>query len=251
MKQAFTYFEQTLEQFRNWGYELSSVRFICGTQEIHKKLKGSIFSFLEMEDAILYRYLKFEPDTTPPEITSVMGPSNGIYTTGYSLNFIVDFNENVTVSGTPYIGLTIGSQSRTASYQSGSGTRSIWFSYTIQADDVDLDGIACANTITLDGGNIQDTVGNNAILTFSLFDISVIFVNAIPPSIIAQPTNQTVNEGQTATFSVTASSTSPLSYQWQVDSTSAGFADIPPATSSSYTTSATTYAMNGSLYRFG
>ena len=37
-----------------WGYGLSSVRFICGTQGIHKELEGRIASFLGMEDAILY-----------------------------------------------------------------------------------------------------------------------------------------------------------------------------------------------------
>ena len=37
-----------------WGYGLSSVRFICGTQAIHKELEGKISEFLEMEDTILY-----------------------------------------------------------------------------------------------------------------------------------------------------------------------------------------------------
>lgn len=37
-----------------WGYGLSSVRFICGTQGIHKELEGRIAKFLGMEDAILY-----------------------------------------------------------------------------------------------------------------------------------------------------------------------------------------------------
>jgi len=36
------------------GYGLSSVRFICGTQDIHKELEEKISSFLGMEDAILY-----------------------------------------------------------------------------------------------------------------------------------------------------------------------------------------------------
>jgi glycine C-acetyltransferase len=36
------------------GYGLSSVRFICGTQDIHKELEGKIAGFLGMEDAILY-----------------------------------------------------------------------------------------------------------------------------------------------------------------------------------------------------
>jgi glycine C-acetyltransferase len=37
-----------------YGFGLSSVRFICGTQEIHKKLERKIADFLGMEDAILY-----------------------------------------------------------------------------------------------------------------------------------------------------------------------------------------------------
>ena len=42
------------ESFDHWGYGMSSVRFICGTQEIHKKLEGKISEFLETEDTILY-----------------------------------------------------------------------------------------------------------------------------------------------------------------------------------------------------
>jgi len=37
-----------------WGYGLSSVRFICGTQEIHKELERKLTQFLETEDTILY-----------------------------------------------------------------------------------------------------------------------------------------------------------------------------------------------------
>jgi glycine C-acetyltransferase len=37
-----------------WGYGLSSVRFICGTQQIHKELEGRLSEFLGTEDAILY-----------------------------------------------------------------------------------------------------------------------------------------------------------------------------------------------------
>src|SRR5215203_2918503 len=37
-----------------WGYGLSSVRFICGTQQIHKELEHKISEFLGTEDTILY-----------------------------------------------------------------------------------------------------------------------------------------------------------------------------------------------------
>jgi glycine C-acetyltransferase len=39
---------------RDWGYGLSSVRFICGTQDLHRQLEGAIAQFFGKEDAILY-----------------------------------------------------------------------------------------------------------------------------------------------------------------------------------------------------
>jgi glycine C-acetyltransferase len=42
------------ESYNKWGYGLSSVRFICGTQEIHKELEQKISDFLGTEDTILY-----------------------------------------------------------------------------------------------------------------------------------------------------------------------------------------------------
>ena len=65
--------------------------------------------------------------------------------------------------------------------------------------------------------------------------------NANPPSaptITTQPTNQTVSTGQTATFTVVAAGTSPLSYQWYENGTPIG------TNSSTYTTSPTTAADN-------
>jgi glycine C-acetyltransferase len=50
--------EEIIEAAKNaydkWGYGLSSVRFICGTQEIHKELEKKISEFLKTEDTILY-----------------------------------------------------------------------------------------------------------------------------------------------------------------------------------------------------
>jgi glycine C-acetyltransferase len=42
------------EALGRWGYGLASVRFICGTQGIHKQLEGKISEFLGTEDTILY-----------------------------------------------------------------------------------------------------------------------------------------------------------------------------------------------------
>ncbi|TAN32445.1 glycine C-acetyltransferase [bacterium] len=42
------------EALDRWGYGMASVRFICGTQEIHKELEAALTDFLGTEDTILY-----------------------------------------------------------------------------------------------------------------------------------------------------------------------------------------------------
>lgn len=42
------------DAYDRWGFGLSSVRFICGTQEIHKELEKKLSKFLKTEDTILY-----------------------------------------------------------------------------------------------------------------------------------------------------------------------------------------------------
>ncbi|MEL7648192.1 MAG: glycine C-acetyltransferase [Sedimentibacter sp.] len=46
--------EAAKKAYDTWGYGLSSVRFICGTQSIHKQLEEKLSSFLMTEDTILY-----------------------------------------------------------------------------------------------------------------------------------------------------------------------------------------------------
>lgn len=67
--------------------------------------------------------------------------------------------------------------------------------------------------------------------------------NLSAPSVTAEPTSQTVTEGQTATFSLVAAGTVPLNYQWNKAGTA-----IPGATSPSYTTPATTTSDDGTQF---
>ena len=46
--------EAARSSYDKWGYGLSSVRFICGTQQIHKQLEQDMSRFLGTEDTILY-----------------------------------------------------------------------------------------------------------------------------------------------------------------------------------------------------
>lgn len=66
---------------------------------------------------------------------------------------------------------------------------------------------------------------------------------ATAPTISSQPAAQSVIAGQTATFSVTATGTAPLAYQWSKNGTA-----ISGATAASYTTPATTSADNGANF---
>src|SRR5882672_3387361 len=63
------------------------------------------------------------------------------------------------------------------------------------------------------------------------------------PVITVQPSNQSVSAGQAATFTVSATGTAPLSYQWQRSAS-----PIAGATASVYTTAATTVGDNGSSF---
>ena len=67
---------------------------------------------------------------------------------------------------------------------------------------------------------------------------------AAAPVITSQPASRSVNVGQTAAFSVVATGTAPLSYQWQKNQ-----ANITAATSASYTTPAAAAADNGATFR--
>ena len=66
---------------------------------------------------------------------------------------------------------------------------------------------------------------------------------AVAPSITAQPQNITVTAGQTASFSVTATGTAPLAYQWRRSGNA-----IAGATAASYTTAATSAADSGAAF---
>ncbi len=112
-------------------------------------------------------------------------------------------------------------------------------SYTTAATDVTHSGYEYRCVVTDSNGS---TNSNAATLT----------VNAGAPTINSHPSNQTVTEPATATFSVSATaSEGSLSYQWQVNS-GGGWGNVSTGsggTTASYTTAATTTSMSGYQYR--
>ena len=70
-----------------WGYGLSSVRFICGTQTIHKELEARLSRFLGMDDTILYTSC-FDANTGLFE--TLLGPEDAIISDELNHASIID-----------------------------------------------------------------------------------------------------------------------------------------------------------------
>jgi len=120
-------------------------------------------------------------------------------------------------------------------------------SFQWQRNQVNISG-ATSSTYTLssaafadNGAKFRCVVTNGSGTATS--NEATLTVNA-PPTITAQPADQTVMPGQPASFGVTASGSATLTYQWQRNQ-----ANISGATSTTYTIAATTASDNGAKFR--
>ncbi len=70
-----------------WGYGLASVRFICGTQEVHKELEQRISGFLGQEDTILYSSCF---DANGGVFETLLGPDDAVISDALNHASIID-----------------------------------------------------------------------------------------------------------------------------------------------------------------
>ena len=147
-------------------------------------------------------------DGIAPVVNSVAVPADGYYREADVLAFTVHMSEDVTVNdagGTPYLEVTIGTAIVQAIYTDGSGTDRLTFSYTVQAEDEDLDGVVLGGDIILNGGTLRDNAGNDAVLGLNgVAPTDHVFVHSVRPSVVlstgaALPVNAPFTV--TATFS--------------------------------------------------
>ena len=101
---------------------------------------------------------------SPPVVIgiSLWSPAKGdTYELGETVNVRVDFHRAVTVTGSPQLALTIGTQTRQAAYvRSWRGGSVLLFSYAVQKGDRDEDGIGIRNNaLSLNGGTIKSADG--------------------------------------------------------------------------------------------
>ena len=95
----------------------------------------------------------------PKAVEAAFAPVGGTaYAGGETIEVALHFDRAVTVDiagGTPSVTLTVGAAPRTAGYLRGSDTRVLTFGYTVQAADMDADGVdLVANSLALNGGKI-------------------------------------------------------------------------------------------------
>ncbi|NHI93937.1 MAG: hypothetical protein EAX96_15720 [Candidatus Lokiarchaeota archaeon] len=102
-----------------------------------------------------------------PSITNVDSPlADGTYMTGEVIPINIQFTETVTVTGTPQLTLETGTTDAVVDYKEGSGSNTLTFNYTIASGEISTDlAYININALSLNGGSIKDSNGNDAFLT--------------------------------------------------------------------------------------
>ena len=108
------------------------------------------------------------PTVSTVEVTSMPASGTTYYLAGEVIEFTVTFSAPVTVTATPKFAFRLGAATRQAAYASGSESAALVFARTVQAGEVDRNGISWnAIALALDGGTITQKTGATtaAILT--------------------------------------------------------------------------------------
>ena len=146
------------------------------------------------------------PDTTPPEVESMGITSNPgsdqTYAAEDEIEVTVTFSETVEVEETPQLRLRVGNRTRTAGYDSGTGTAALVFGYEVADGDEDTDGVSIeAGRIALNGGTIEDEAENVAELAHEALETQAGHqVDGVRPSFLSAAvdgSSLTVTYGET------------------------------------------------------
>ena len=103
------------------------------------------------------------PTVTDVAVTSTPASGTTYYLAGEAIKFTVTFSAPVTVTGTPKFAFRLGAATRQAAYASGSDSAALVFARTVQAGEVDRNGISWnALALALDGGTITQVGATTA-----------------------------------------------------------------------------------------
>ena len=109
-------------------------------------------------------------DATGPHVERVsfsQHPQRGdTYSLNNTIEVKVSFDEKIRIIGFPSLQLTVGTQTRVMEFHvcpNCGGGQSLYFRYTVQADDYDSDGVGiAADALSLNGATVTDLAGNDA-----------------------------------------------------------------------------------------
>ncbi|MBO6497549.1 MAG: Ig-like domain-containing protein, partial [Roseivirga sp.] len=145
-----------------------------------------------------------------PVVTATTVPTADTYAIGDKLTFETSFTLPVTITGTPSLPITVGTETKAATLSGKvSESNTATFTYTITEGDLDTDGIMVGSTIDLNGATMVDEFGTDAILTLnntaSTANVNVDGIRATPTitSVVSDLTN--------AAFTVTVTYDEPVS----------------------------------------
>jgi regulation of enolase protein 1 (concanavalin A-like superfamily) len=182
------------------------------------------------------------PDNRGPEVNMV-NPTNGAIRRALTSRVGITLTDQIdtrTVNSSTFIIRPVGGAALSGRYSNQMGILNFFPNSNLLANTT--------YEIIVPAGGIKDVAGNAVTVPFrSLFSTGSTVgggTTVTPPVITSQPISRTVIAGQTATFSVVASGTAPLTYQWQKRGV-----NISGATGASYTTPATTIADSGAAFR--
>ena len=103
------------------------------------------------------------PTVSNVAVTSTPASGTTYYLAGEAIEFTVTFSAPVTVTATPKFAFRLGAATRQAAYASGSDSAALVFARTVQAGEVDRNGISWnALALALDGGTITQTGATTA-----------------------------------------------------------------------------------------
>lgn len=170
----------------NFQYNVAGGEHDADGITIHPTLMlngGSIYDNSTNEDATI----TFSPlvangiklDTTDPTILSITS-NNGTYNIGDTIDFTVNYDYPVFITGVPRLRLGVDAGTEYAIYSSGSGTRSITYRYNTFDDGPfleDYDGLSTYSPLLENGGTLLDAFGDPADLTFT--DTPFVGVNPV------------------------------------------------------------------------
>ena len=147
------------------GIQLSTILNLNGGSATFETLSGTVNSnttlpSVDTSDVFV--------DTDAPTVSLIVPPLDGTYTRNKTLQYLITFNEPVSVQGSPTLSLNIGGTLQSASYVSGSLTDTLLFQKSIAITDVDPNGVETISPLVLNGGQIKDLAGNIASISFDI-----------------------------------------------------------------------------------